>query len=151
MQNFVTKLHPDYVEDDNGKKEFFVSFVNMPAVLKLRDLRTDKIGTLSSFSATVTRTSEVRPRPPLLLHVRPARLLSLPCLQVRPELLFGGFNCMVCGSEVKDVEQQCRYTTPTICPNPTCNNRRGPGLLNLFSPAQGYLHEMQHQQRGEAM
>lgn len=44
--------------------------------------------------------------------------------QVRPELLYGAFNCMVCGTEVKDVEQQCKYTTPAICPNPTCNNRR---------------------------
>ena len=42
---------------------------------------------------------------------------------MRPELLFGTFFCTVCGGEVRDVEQQCRYTPPTVCPIPTCNNR----------------------------
>ena len=52
--------HPDYVQDDNGKKEFFVAFVNMPRVHRLREMRTTKIGHLLSFSGTVTRTSEAR-------------------------------------------------------------------------------------------
>ena len=59
-QNFVKEHHPDYVQDDNGKKEFFVAFVNMPRVHRLREMRTTKIGHLLSFSGTVTRTSEAR-------------------------------------------------------------------------------------------
>lgn len=58
-QNFVKEQFPAYVEEENGRKEFFVAFVNMPVVHKLRELKTEKIGSLSSFSATVTRTSEV--------------------------------------------------------------------------------------------
>ena len=62
-QNFVKDFHPDYVHaDDNGRKEFFVAFVNMPRVHRLREMRTQKIGQLLSFSGTVTRTSEARAR-----------------------------------------------------------------------------------------
>jgi DNA replication licensing factor MCM6 len=57
----VTKHHPEYTHDENGKKEFFVAFVNLPRVNKLREMRTQKIGQLLSFSGTVTRTSEARP------------------------------------------------------------------------------------------
>ena len=64
-QNFVKDYHPDYVHaDDNGRKEFFVAFVNMPRVHRLREMRTQKIGQLLSFSGTVTRTSEARARAP---------------------------------------------------------------------------------------
>ena len=58
-----------------------------PLVSGIRDLKTDRIGTLMSISGTVTRTSEVR-----------------------PELLFGSFICEVCGGLVNDVEQQFKYT-----------------------------------------
>ena len=62
-QNFVKDYHPDYLlADDNGRKEFFVAFVNMPRVHRLREMRTQKIGQLLSFSGTVTRTSEARTR-----------------------------------------------------------------------------------------
>ena len=54
------KHHPDYTQDENGKKEFFVAFVNLPRVHRLREMRTQKIGQLLSFSGTVTRTSEAR-------------------------------------------------------------------------------------------
>ena len=96
----MTAHHPEYTLDDAGKKEFFVAFCNLPLVHQLRELRTQKVGQLVSFSGTVTRTSEVR-----------------------PELLFGTFFCAACGTEVRDVEQQCRYTTPTVCPVVTCGNR----------------------------
>lgn len=66
----------------------------------IRDLRTERIGQLTSISGTVTRTSEVR-----------------------PELVFGSFICQECRTTVKDVEQQFKYTEPTMCPNLTCNNR----------------------------
>ena len=53
-----------------------------------------------SVSGVVTRTSEVR-----------------------PELLYGTFKCLECSSEIVDVAQQFKYTTPIICTNATCANR----------------------------
>jgi len=50
-----------------------------------------------SLQATVTRTSEVR-----------------------PELLFGSFTCGNCGTRIKNVEQQFKYTEPTRCSNGAC-------------------------------
>jgi|LauGreSBDMM110SN_4_FD.fasta_scaffold298925_1 DNA replication licensing factor MCM6 len=65
-----------------------------------RDLKVEKIGHLSCFCGTVTRTSEVR-----------------------PELYYGTFKCDSCMTVITDVEQQFKYTTPLICSNPTCGNR----------------------------
>lgn len=48
-------------------------------------------GQLLSISGTVTRTSEVR-----------------------PELLFGTFACGDCGSVIRDVEQEFKYTEVNI-------------------------------------
>ena len=56
-------------------------------------------GHLIAISGTVTRTSEVR-----------------------PELLFGAFKCEDCGTVMKDVEQEFKYTQPTTCLSPTCGN-----------------------------
>ena len=70
-----------------------MAFVNLPRVHRLRELKAENIGQLTSFSGTVTRTSEVR-----------------------PELLLGAFRCAE-HTLVPDVEQQCRYTTPAICLN----------------------------------
>ena len=42
---------------------------------------------------------------------------------VRPELLLGCFKCGECGCLVPNVEQQCRYTEPSICLSETCGNR----------------------------
>ena len=50
------------------------------------------IGALSSFSGTVTRTSEVR-----------------------PELFTGRFVCGECGALSGPVEQQFKFTEPTVC------------------------------------
>ncbi|CAG8627708.1 10349_t:CDS:10 [Acaulospora morrowiae] len=80
--------------------EYSVAFYNMPHQHRIRDIKTDKIGTLMSICGTVTRTSEVR-----------------------PELLYGKFICQECKVEVSNVEQQFRYTEPTMCQTPTCNNR----------------------------
>ena len=96
VQNFVNHHYPDYVNSgsdaNNEGREFFISFYNSPSIMKLRDLRTDKIGKLCAIAGTVTRTSEVR-----------------------PELLFGTFKCTVCGLEAKNVEQQFKFTEPTAC------------------------------------
>lgn len=58
------------------------------------------MGKLCTICGTVTRTSEVR-----------------------PELLYGHFVCLDCGTPSEPVEQQFKFTEPVMCSNPTCNNR----------------------------
>jgi len=126
LLNLVTQFEPEYLKinptaatTDSANlqsREFNIAFYHLPLVSGIRNLRTDKIGTLMSISGTVTRTSEVR-----------------------PELLFGSFICEVCGGLVNEIEQQFKYTEvcnhrrdsspsecdpqPSLCPNPTCGNR----------------------------
>ncbi|KAI0254879.1 mis5 protein [Lactifluus subvellereus] len=110
LHNLVAEYEPEYLKinptsaamDSTNlqSREFSVAFYHLPLVSAIRDLKTDKIGTLMSISGTVTRTSEVR-----------------------PELLFGSFICEVCGALVHEIEQQFKYTEPNLCPNPTCGNR----------------------------
>jgi len=95
--NLVTEYEPEYLKinptaatSDSANlqsREFNVAFYHLPLVSGIRDMRTDRIGTLMSISGTVTRTSEVR-----------------------PELLYGTFVCGACGGIVHDVEQQFKYT-----------------------------------------
>ena len=62
VQDYVSLEHHEYVHDvDRGTREFFVSVYNLPRVLKIRSLQTEKIGRLVAVSGTVTRSSEVRP------------------------------------------------------------------------------------------
>lgn len=68
-------------------KTFHLAFYGFPLVSKIRDLRADRIGKLSSVSGTVTRTSEVR-----------------------PELSRATFVCEACRAVVTEVEQVFRYT-----------------------------------------
>ena len=42
---------------------------------------------------------------------------------VHPELVLGTFICADCQTSIPDVEQQFKYTQPSICRNPVCNNR----------------------------
>ncbi|EPQ59167.1 MCM-domain-containing protein [Gloeophyllum trabeum ATCC 11539] len=110
LHNLVAQYEPEYLKinptaatTDSANlqsREFSVAFYHLPLVSGIRDLRTDRIGTLMSISGTVTRTSEVR-----------------------PELLYGSFICEVCGGLVNEIEQQFKYTEPSLCPNPTCGNR----------------------------
>ncbi|KAM6496102.1 MCM domain containing protein [Amanita muscaria] len=110
LHNLVAEYEPEYLKvnptaatTDSANlqsREFSIAFYHLPLVSGIRDLRTDKIGTLVSISGTVTRTSEVR-----------------------PELLYGSFICEVCNGLVNDIEQQFKYTEPSLCPNPTCGNR----------------------------
>ncbi|KAI0311366.1 MCM-domain-containing protein [Amylostereum chailletii] len=110
VQNLVAEYEPEYLKVNPTaaatdsinlhSREFSVAFYHLPLVSAIRNLRTDKIGTLMSISGTVTRTSEVR-----------------------PELLYGSFVCEVCGGIANEIEQQFKYTEPSLCANPTCGNR----------------------------
>ncbi|XP_041371751.1 zygotic DNA replication licensing factor mcm6-like [Gigantopelta aegis] len=81
-------------------KEFYISFTDVPTKLKVREMTTVKIGTLLRITGQVVRTHPVH-----------------------PELVSGTFMCLDCRTVIKDVEQQFKYTQPTICRNPVCNNR----------------------------
>ncbi|XP_066578139.1 MCM6 minichromosome maintenance deficient 6, like [Amia ocellicauda] len=82
-------------------KDFFVAFSDFPAKQKIRELSAARIGTLLRISGQVVRTHPVH-----------------------PELVSGTFLCLDCQLVIKDVEQQFKYTQPTICKNPVCSNRR---------------------------
>lgn len=96
VHNLVAKYAPEYLQENpNARsdqvgaqtKEFAVAFYRLPLVSGIRELKTERIGTLMSVSGTVTRTSEVR-----------------------PELLYGTFICEACGGIVNEIEQQFKYT-----------------------------------------
>ncbi|TIB32440.1 hypothetical protein E3P86_03153 [Wallemia ichthyophaga] len=118
VQNLVHKYEPGYLYSNAQTvtatqsassyiiREFQIAFYDLPIVSGIRDLRTDKIGTLMSVGGTVTRTSEVR-----------------------PELVNGCFACEECGVVMHDIEQQFKFTEPSMCPNPTCNNRNAWRLI----------------------
>ncbi|KAL1495644.1 hypothetical protein AB1Y20_016511 [Prymnesium parvum] len=97
IHNVMAALHPQYATED---KDFYLAVFNLPSQACIRDLKTSKIGSLISFSGTVTRTSEVR-----------------------PELLQGKFSCETCGTLSDAVTQQFKYTEPIRCKNPSCPNR----------------------------
>jgi len=110
LQSLVKKYIPAYLHINTHtnstvssgliSRQFNLAIYNLPNVVGIRDLRTEKIGKLISVGGTVTRTSEVR-----------------------PELIFATFICEECKNIVRDVEQQFKYTEPNTCPHPTCNNR----------------------------
>ncbi|XP_060940385.1 DNA replication licensing factor MCM6 [Limanda limanda] len=81
-------------------KEFYVAIEDLPTRHKIRELSSMRIGTLVRISAQVVRTHPVH-----------------------PELVSGTFQCMDCQAVIKDVPQQFKYSPPTICRNPVCNNR----------------------------
>ncbi|XP_077299805.1 minichromosome maintenance 6 [Arctopsyche grandis] len=97
--NFV--LSGTELKKDAAKKEFYVAFIDVPTRHKVRELTTAKIGTLIRISGQVVRTHPVH-----------------------PELVSGTFVCLDCQTVITDVEQQFKFTNPTICRNPVCANRR---------------------------
>lgn len=101
---FLCKAVANFVKDRSDlkkEKECYVSFVDVPTRHKVRELKTEKIGTLIRISGQVIRTHPVH-----------------------PELVLGTFVCLDCQTVIKNVEQQFKYTNPTICRNPVCSNRR---------------------------
>ncbi|ORZ17062.1 DNA replication licensing factor mcm6 [Absidia repens] len=116
IQNVVQKNFPEFMHINTNSsdavtggilREFAVAFYNMPNSERLRELRTETIGQLLTISGTVTRTTEVR-----------------------PELIYGSFTCPQCNTKVNDVEQQFKYTEPSICRGMQCYNRQH-WILNL--------------------
>ncbi|XP_003425529.1 DNA replication licensing factor Mcm6 [Nasonia vitripennis] len=94
----------NYVKDHEHhtkEKEYYVSLIDVPTRHKLRELTTSKIGTLIRISGQVVRTHPVH-----------------------PELVYGTFECLDCRAKIKHVEQQFKFTNPTICSNPVCSNRQ---------------------------
>lgn len=101
---FLCQAVSNFVKDRTDlkkEKECYVSFTEVPTRHKVRELTTAKIGTLIRISGQVVRTHPVH-----------------------PELLLGTFMCMDCQTEIRNVEQQFKFTNPTICRNPVCSNRR---------------------------
>jgi len=95
VRNFVRDHAEVAVE-----KEYYVSLVDVPNRHRIRELTTTKIGTLVRISGQVVRTHPVH-----------------------PELVAGTFVCLDCQTVIKDVEQQFKFTQPSICRNPVCANR----------------------------
>lgn len=89
VQLFVRRNLPSYAWNTQSKqpREFWISFYGIPILNRLRELTCAKVGQLLNVSGTVTRTSEVR-----------------------PELLSGCFQCLDCFTELKNIEQQYKYT-----------------------------------------
>ncbi|RKP05340.1 MCM2/3/5 family-domain-containing protein [Thamnocephalis sphaerospora] len=122
VQQFGSMHVPTYVDPSRAAEESRVGniqlsqqperrlnfgFYNLPVQSRVRELRTDRIGKLVSVSGTVTRTS-----------------------QVRPELLRGVFRCKACGEVAAgEVEQQFKYTEPTMCQGLFCQSKNEWELL----------------------
>lgn len=97
----VKNFAKDHGWDSSKAKEYYVSFTDVPTRHKVRELTTAKVGSLVRISGQVVRTHPVH-----------------------PELVNGTFVCLDCQTVVKDIEQQFKFTNPTICRNPVCSNRR---------------------------
>ncbi|EFJ52099.1 minichromosome maintenance protein 6 [Volvox carteri f. nagariensis] len=98
LHAFIRNHEPGLV-DSTDSREYYVAFVSAWPQ-RMRDLRTSKLGQLTAFAGTVTRSSEVR-----------------------PELLFGAFKCLECNTVVRGVPQQFKYSPPILCTNPSCGNK----------------------------
>ncbi|KAI6704253.1 hypothetical protein NL676_013389 [Syzygium grande] len=109
-KRFVMEQKPTFIADDNPHRDINIAFFNLPFSKRLRELATAEIGKLVSVTGVVTRTSEVR-----------------------PELLQGTFKCLDCGGVIRNVDQQFKYTEPSICVDPTCTNRAKWALLRQES------------------
>lgn len=82
----------------SNERVFQISFYNLPTLNRIRDIKSERIGSLMALSGTVTRTSEVR-----------------------PELYRASFTCDLCSAIVEGIEQIFKYTEPTSCPS--CENQ----------------------------
>ena len=97
LKNFIKDRADEEVTAD---KEYFVAFSDVDAQIKVRGLTSQRVGTLIRITGQVVRTHPVH-----------------------PELVSGVFTCADCQTVVAGVEQQFKYTQPSVCRNPVCNNR----------------------------
>lgn len=93
-----TEASASTVGSQANERVLQISVFNLPSVQRIRDIRTNKIGSLISMIGTITRTSEVR-----------------------PELYSACFTCDMCSAIIEGVEQTFKYTEPTSCPS--CENQ----------------------------
>jgi DNA replication licensing factor MCM6 len=105
LQEVMREYHAEYFLNQGVEpKEFFVAFFNMPNTLKVRELKMNQLGALVAINGTVTRTSDVV-----------------------PELLYGRFQCRECDTLSGYIEQQFKFTEPSVCTSATatgsCSNR----------------------------
>lgn len=101
LKNFIKDRSDDEAAAGTaGDKEYFVAFNDVDAQLKVRGLTSERIGKLLRITGQVVRTHPVH-----------------------PELVLGTFKCADCQTMIIDVEQQFKYTQPSICRNPVCSNR----------------------------
>ena len=114
FEPYIRKAITQFLSDlgsTHAKERFVqVGFYNMPQVNKIRDLKSNSLGRLMSIHGTITRTTEVK-----------------------PELLFGSFKCLECGSVAANIEQQFKFTEPVRCSNERCENRTKWELINSDS------------------
>lgn len=83
-----------------NERVFQIAFYNLPTLNRIRDIRAERIGKLMAILGTVTRT-----------------------LEVRPELYKASFTCDLCRAVVDGIEQIFKFTEPSVCTNPTCQNQ----------------------------
>lgn len=87
---YICQAVSNFVKDRcdlKQEKECYVSFMDVPTRHKVRELKTEKIGTLIRISGQVIRTHPVH-----------------------PELVSGTFVCLDCQTVIKNVEQQFKVT-----------------------------------------
>ncbi|VDM16467.1 unnamed protein product [Hydatigera taeniaeformis] len=97
VKNFINDHVPDTL---NSGRDFYVCFTDITTLHRLRELNTHQLGKLVKIRAQVVRSHPVH-----------------------PELTLGTFKCEDCGAVIRNVEQQFKYTQPSICCNPQCANR----------------------------
>lgn len=99
---YLCQAVTNYVRDiTNLRKQCYLALTDVPMRLNIWELKPSKKGSLIRISAHVVRTGDVQ-----------------------PELVLGTFDCMQCGTEIRNVEQEFKYTHPKKCSNPLCDNRR---------------------------
>ena len=100
LRQALTLFLADQGHQVTDSKWYSVGVYNLPAVTKVRDLKTLNLGKVMSIAGTVTRTTEVK-----------------------PELQIGSFRCNQCGQLNMGVEQQFKFTEPVRCENERCFSR----------------------------
>lgn len=110
VNRFISATLPDFYQSltaASKARPFFVAFYGHPLpCLSIRSLQASHCGQLVRVRVQVTRTS-----------------------QVRPELLVGSFQCLLCGANLPSVQQQAKFTEPKTCTNATCSNQKAFRLL----------------------